>query len=163
MPTIEIVSVQAKKLNLKQEDFKFAIIEENKLITHRGLFHDFLFKQKGVMVHIGGVQFINDKDNFFYGSGLLKFLNFPIDESVFNDSDDIIQYHGYKFEEEFKSDFRKLLEIALNESPVEKAYFLTDMQFGNNGSIVEDITIDKLFEMNDNNELVINTLYKIVK
>lgn len=46
MPTIEIISIGADELGLKQTDFDIAIIEENKLISHRGLFNDFLKKTK---------------------------------------------------------------------------------------------------------------------
>ena len=45
MPTIEIASINSTGLNLKSEDFKVAIIEENKLVSHRGLFYDFLKTQ----------------------------------------------------------------------------------------------------------------------
>lgn len=41
MPTIEIISIDADKLGLNQNDFSVAIIEQNTLIGHRGLFNEF--------------------------------------------------------------------------------------------------------------------------
>ena len=38
MPTIEIASINSTGLGLNQADFDIAIIEENKLESHRGLF-----------------------------------------------------------------------------------------------------------------------------
>jgi hypothetical protein len=38
MPTIEIASIKSKGLNIDQNNFEIAIIEENKLESHRGLF-----------------------------------------------------------------------------------------------------------------------------
>jgi len=42
MPTIEIASINSTGLRLNQADFDVAIIEENKLESHRGLFYDLL-------------------------------------------------------------------------------------------------------------------------
>ena len=66
MPTIEIVSIGADKLGLNQYDFDIAIIEEDKLISHRGLFNDFLKKENGIIVHIGNPDFKNDKEFVFF-------------------------------------------------------------------------------------------------
>ena len=50
MPTIEIASINSTGLGLNQADFDVAIIEENKLESHRGLFYDLLRQQNGVIV-----------------------------------------------------------------------------------------------------------------
>jgi hypothetical protein len=42
MPTMEIVSFEAKSLELKQGNYNFKIHEENKLESHRDLFKNYL-------------------------------------------------------------------------------------------------------------------------
>ena len=64
MPTIEIASINSTGLD--QADFNVAIIEENKLESHRGLFYDLLREQNGAIVHIGNPDFKADKESGFY-------------------------------------------------------------------------------------------------
>jgi hypothetical protein len=66
MPTIEIASLNSTGLGLDQADFDVAIIEENKLESHRGLFYDLLRQQNGVIVHIGNPDFKDDKEGVFF-------------------------------------------------------------------------------------------------
>jgi hypothetical protein len=70
MPMIEIVSIEADKLGLNQKDFDIAIIKENKLISHHGLFKDVLKKQNGLIVHVGNPNLKNDNDGEFF-AGLI--------------------------------------------------------------------------------------------
>lgn len=65
MPTIEIVSLKSNGLEINQEDFNVAIIEENILESHRGLFYDLLSKQQGTIVHIGNPDYKYDKEGGF--------------------------------------------------------------------------------------------------
>ena len=71
MPTIEIISVNASTLSLNQADFNVAIIEENELISHRGLFEEILQLQKGVIVHIGNPSIKLDAAGAFFCSALV--------------------------------------------------------------------------------------------
>lgn len=72
MPTIEIASIKSTGLGLNQADFDVAIIEENKLESHRGLFYDLLRKQSGVIVHIGNPDFKDDKEGGFFAGQIIK-------------------------------------------------------------------------------------------
>ena len=45
MPTIEIASINSTGLNLNQGEFDIAIIEQNKLGSHRGMFYELLKKE----------------------------------------------------------------------------------------------------------------------
>jgi hypothetical protein len=78
MPTVEIASVQSSGLGLNQADFDVAIIQENKLISHRSLFYDLLRKEKGVIIHIGNTDFKQDKDREFYAGGI---IDWSLDEN----------------------------------------------------------------------------------
>lgn len=71
MPTIEIVSVGASRLNLNQSNFEIALIEENKIESHRGLFYDWLIHQEGVIVHLGNPEFKEDKNGGFFAGELI--------------------------------------------------------------------------------------------
>ncbi len=71
MPTIEIASFNSTGLGLNQADFDVAIIEEKKLESHRGLFYHFLRQQKGVIIHIGNLEFKDDKEGCFFAGLLL--------------------------------------------------------------------------------------------
>ena len=114
MPTIEIISIDNKKLGIDQEEFGFAIIEEAELISHRGLYHDFLKKYQGTILHIGNPEFRNDKDGGFWGGDLIDW--------EFDNND------NFKFQEKYKSNFLKLLKSAIEKSPDKQAFFLTDIQ-----------------------------------
>ena len=168
MPTIEIISINSTGLNLRQEDFELAIIEENKLISHRGLFYKFLKKQNGVIVHIGNTE-CKDGDCGFYGGRLVDWDFEPgeiyipeFDPTDPTDNHGADQQFNFKFIEKFKDDIEKLLEISLDGSPIKKVYFLTDYQFGPEKEKFEIIyTIHDFWEKHDNTGLRFNTLYEL--
>ncbi len=114
MPTIEIISIDNLELGIDQEKFSFAIIEETELISHRGLYYDFLKKYNGTILHIGNPEFKTDKDGGFWGGDL---IDWEFDNN-----------NNFKFQEKYKSDFIKLLELAVEKSPDNQAFFLTDIQ-----------------------------------
>ena len=66
MPAIEIASINSTGLRLNQADFDVAIIEENKLESHRGLFFELLRQQSGTIVHIGNPDFKYDKEGGYF-------------------------------------------------------------------------------------------------
>lgn len=171
MPTIEIVSINADRLGLRQADFSFAIIEENKLISHRGLFYEFLSKHSGVIVHIGNPEFRGDKDHGYYAGEIVDW-SFGPDEiviPVYRDGDGESTPGStenpqltFRFLQQYRSDIDKLLNIALANSPIEKVYFLTDYQFGpEKGSIEIHWTVTEFWAEHDNEGLCLNTLYEI--
>ena len=71
MPTIEIASFNSTGLGLNQADYDVAIIEENKLESHRGLFYDLLRQQNGVIVHIANPDFKDDKEGVFFAGQII--------------------------------------------------------------------------------------------
>ena len=169
MPTIEIASINSTGLNLNQDDFQIAIIEENKLKSHRGLFYDFLKNQSGVIIHIGNPDFKDDKDSGFF-AGLIIDGSFEPVDLIFSgfDSGDPTDNRGanqqfaFKFLDQYKPDIEKILKIALDNSPIKKVYFLTDYQFGPEKASIEIIyTIDDLWKRHDNEGLVFNTMYEL--
>ena len=169
MPTIEIISFNAKKLQLNQSDFAVAIIEENKLISHRGLFYDLLRKQNGVIIHIGNPDLKDDKEYGFFAGQIIDWDYEPaeiyIPEFDKNNPKDNLganQQFKFKFLNQFKPDIDKLLKIALDKSPVNKVCFLTDYQFGPKKEKIETIyTIYDFWTQHDNKGLSLNTMYEI--
>ena len=168
MPTIEIASIEANSLNLNQNDFDVAIIEENKLISHRGLFHDFLIRQSGTIVHIGNPDLKNEEFGFFAG----KIINWDFDprnveipKVNLNAPTDTLgenQQFLFQFSEKYKADIDKILKVALEKSPIKRIFFLTDYQFGpENGSKEIIYTIRDFWAKHDKEGLRLNRLYEI--
>jgi len=168
MPTIEIVSINSTGLNLKQTDFELAIIEENKPISHRGLFYEILKKQNGVIIHIGGAE-CKETDSGFYGGGIIDWDFEPgeiyipeFDPTNQIDNRGADQQFKFKFLEKYKADIEKLLEISLDSSPLKKIYFLTDYQFGPEKEKIEIIyTINDFWTRHNNEGLRFNTMYEL--
>ena len=170
MPTIEIVSMNSSRLYLKQADFKVAIIEEDKLISHRGLFYKLLKKQKGVIVHIGNPDFKNDKEGGFFAGAIVDWSVDPCEYIYIpeNSSEDFIfdkganQQFVFKFLDQYKYDIDKLLKIALEKSPIKRICFLTDYQFGPEKEKIEIIyTIKDFWNKHDTEGLMFNTMYEM--
>jgi hypothetical protein len=171
MPTIEIASINSTTLNLKQADFDIAIIEENELISHRGLFHEYLNSHSGVIIHIGNPEFKEEKEGFFFAGQLIDW-NFTPDGETTQDNKayKLLDQEGaneqvkFKFMEPFISEINKLLEAALDSSPVKKVFFLTDYQFGPEKANIEIIsTIKDFWYLHDNDGLTFNTLYELCR
>ena len=169
MPTVEIVSINSIELGLNQKDFDIAIIEENKLESHRGLFYDYLIQQKGTIVHIGDTYFKEDKDGGFFAGELIDWSLESWDIIIPEiDIDDPIRDYGanqrfkFRFLDDYKLEIDKLLKIALDKSPIKRIYFLTDYQFGPAEEKCEIIyTISDFWEQHDNRGLRLNTLYEM--
>lgn len=171
MPTIEIASINSIELGLNQADFDVAIIEENKLESHRGLFYDLLREQNGVIIHIGNPD-CKDNENAGYFVGAIVDWSFEPGDIIIPEYDKndptfnsvANQQFRFKFLEQFKSDIDKLLKIALDNSPIKKVYFLTDYQFGpENGKTEIIYTITDFWTQHDNDGLGLNILYEIYR
>ncbi len=159
MPTIEILSINSKKINLRDDEFKVALIQESKLISHRGLFTKHLQKYEGVIFHIGNPEFKKEKNPGFYAG---KIINWNFDGSETINKDLRNQQFEFKFLNKYKQDINNLLELALLNSPVKKIMFLTDYQFGQKKAKVKVIkTILDFWKLHDKGELVFNTIYEI--
>lgn len=169
MPTIEIASINSTGLRLNQADFDVAIIEENKLESHRGLFYDLLQQQNGVIVHIGNPIYKDDKDGGYFAGAIVDWdfkpteVFFPeFDEDDPTDNRGANQQFRFKFIDKYKPDIDKLLKIALDKSPIQKVFFLTDYQFGpENGKTEIIYTITDFWTQHDNEGLGLNTLYEM--
>lgn len=169
MPTIEIASFNSTELGLNQADYDVAIIEENKLESHRGLFYDLLRQQNGVIVHIGNPDFKDDKEGVFFAGQIIDWdfelteIFFPeFDENDPTDNRGANQQFKFKFLGQYKTDIDKLLKIALDNSPIKKVCFLTDYQFGpENGKTEIIYTITDFWTQHDNEGLGLNTLYEM--
>ena len=168
MPTIEIASINSEKLELNQAEFEIAIIEENKLKSHRGLFFEILKKQKGSIVHIGNTEFRNDKDGGYFAGKLINWEFTPKENliSIFeeNETVEIDEDRQVKFQflNQFVEDVNRILEIALEKSTIKKICFLTDYQFGPEKANIENVeTITEFWKKHKNEGLKFNTMYEI--
>jgi hypothetical protein len=169
MPTIEIASINSTGLGLNQADFDVAIIEENRLESHRGLFNELLRKQNGVIVHIGNPDYKDDKECGYFAGAIVDWDFAPteiylpeFDENDLTDNRGANQQFKFKFLDQYKPDIDKLLKISLNNSPIKKVYFLTDYQFGPEDGKTEIIfTINDFWARHDNDGLSLNTMYEM--
>ncbi len=168
MPTIEIVSYDSTGLGLSQADFDIAIIEENKLESHRGLFYDLLRQENGVIVHIGNPDFKDDKKGGFFAGEIIEWEFEPNEifhskyETSRADDHGANQQSKFKFLDQYKIDIDRLLKIALKNSPIKKVCFLTDYQFGPKNGKKEIInTITDFWRQHDSGGLGLNTMYEM--
>ena len=164
MPTIEIASINSTGLGLHQADFKVAIIEESKLVSHRGLFYNLLKKQNGVLIHIGNPNFRDDKNGGFF-AGMI--IDWSVEQNEYlyipeGGNTGANQQFIFKFLDQYKPDIDKLLKIALNKSPIKRICFLTDYQFGPEKAEIEIIyTIKDFWDRHDTEGLRFNTMYEM--
>ena len=169
MPTIEIASINSTGLRLNQADFDVAIIEENKLESHRGLFFELLRQQSGTIVHIGNPDFKYDKEGGYFAGHIIdsNFESTDIHITEFDEKEQTgncgaNQQFKFRFLEQYKPDIDKLLKIALDNSPIKKVFFLTDYQFGPEDGKTEIIfTIKDFWAQHDNDGLELNTMYEM--
>jgi hypothetical protein len=166
MPTIEIVSIGADTLGLNQANFDIAIIEENKLISHRALFYDFLKKQNGVIVHLGNPDLKNDKNGGFW-AGLIIDWNFDpryIDIPDLDKGEEgANQNFRFKFLLGFQIEIAKIINIGFLKSPTKELLFLTDYQFGPGNSSIKEMKLNYFWIQHDNEGLEWNVLYKLTE
>jgi hypothetical protein len=164
MPTIEIVSIGANRLGINQNDFDIAIIEENKLISHRGLFNGILKKQNGVIVHIGNPDFKNDKYGGFFAGliidwnfepGCIEIPNYDNGETGSN------QNFRFKFLLNYQIEIAKIIEIGFQKSPSRNLYFLTDYQFGPEISMIREMNLKNFWIKHDKEGLECDVKYGI--
>lgn len=168
MPTIEIVSLKSAGLDLNQDYFNSAIIEDHILESHRGLFYDFLLKHKGTIIHIGNPGLSVKEDGFYAG----EIINWEFENSNSNEKQKELktdeenhwanQDFLFQLKDEYKNEIEKLMEVAIEKSPIHKIYFLTDYQFGPEKAEFEVLSDVKDFWKKHNQYgLNWNTLYEI--
>jgi hypothetical protein len=169
MPTIEIISIKSIGLELNQDNFEIAIIEENVLNSHRGLFSDFLSKRQGTIIHIGNPDFKNDKEGGFFAGNIInwefvdqnleeKQIGVKVDEENHWANQDFL----FQFKVYYKNEIEKLIDVSIKKSPENKIYFLTDYQFGPEKAEFKILTdVQEFWRKHDQNGLKWNTLYEI--
>ena len=168
MPTIEIVSIDSD-LSVDQRDFDVAIRVEKKLVSHRGLFYDFLIKQSGTMIHIGNPDFKDDDEGGFFAGTIIDWglesnylIISEVDPNDPTDNPSANQSFKYRFLKEYKSDIDRLIRTAIAQSKIKKVYFLTDYQFGPEKPSHEVIyTLIDFWDRHDKEGLDWNKLYEI--
>ena len=166
MPTIEIASINAKELGLKQADFGVAIMEEKELQSHRGLFHHIFQQYNGAIIHIGNPELRNQNDGGFFAGNIIDWsIDSHVDLSISEVNMDEIGANRqflFKFLSEIKPDIDRLLKIALEKSPIKRVLFLTDYQFGPEKAQTEIIySVSAFWSQHDNDGLRFNTLYEM--
>lgn len=166
MPTIEIVSLNSDKLPINQAEFDIAIIEEEKLKGHRGMFDSFLSDKKGIMLHLGNPSFKSDKDGGFFAGMIIDWEfesndiaipHFELEETGAN------QDFDFKFLLNYQIEVATLIEKAVNSSPNREAYFMTDYQFGSDEANFIEMNYTEFWQLHDKVGLKWNTLYQIRK
>ena len=169
MPTIEIASVNSPGINLLQQDFEVAIIENKNHKSHRTLFNNLFKKEKGTIIHIGDPDFRNNKTNLFFANEIIDWefepvdmIYYPILDEDYNMGDGgSNQQCRFKFIGKYRKDIDKLLRAALASSPIKKVYLLTDYYFGPDGENKEIVSkISNLWSKHDEEGLKFNTMYE---
>jgi len=171
MPTIEIAIYESEILEIDQDEYRMAIMKDDKLISHRGFFFDEFKNQNGVMLHLGNEKF-KKYEGIFWGSELIDWdstdnNDIEIPQVDVNDPADkwgANQQYVFQLNSEFRTEIDKLLKIAINRSKVNKIGFLTDYQFGPEiGKKRIVYTIKEFWEIHDSEKLVFNTIYEMYK
>lgn len=166
MPTIEIVSLDAKMPILNQNDYDIAIIEESELRTHRALFDGFLRDKSGLMVHLGNPDMKSDKEGGFWAGKIINWEVSPGNLTIpaFNDGETgADQDERFKFKDKYEVEVRRLVELYLNQSPLKVAYFLTDYQFGPAKASYAQVTLNQFWQEHRDAGLYWNRLYILMK
>ena len=149
MPSIEIVSVNSKELELSQNEFDFAIIVENeKIHSHRSLFFDFLEKLNGTIIHIGNPEFKNNGYDYFFAG---KIIDWNSDTKK-----------DFKFLPEYEESIFRLLKIAQEKSLEKNIFFVIDYQFSKiKTKNISNLNFETFLREYNIYGLNFNTLYQI--
>ncbi|MGB0839637.1 MAG: hypothetical protein ACPGXL_05830 [Chitinophagales bacterium] len=169
MPTIEITIFDASSFTLNHDDFKMAILVDQELLGHRGLFDETLQDRKGIMLHLGNPVFKNE-EGCFWGSALIDWnstnknnIVLPIfDLENGKQASGANQKYVFQFHPNFREEINKLLNLALQQSPTKSIGFLTDYQFGPEEGLERKCTsIAEFWKIHEEEKLIFNTLYQL--
>lgn len=169
MPTIEIAIYESEEIEIDQNRFRMAILKDDKLISHRGLFIDEFKNKNGVMLHLGNEEFKN-YEGIFWGNELIDWdatdndeIEIPqVDVNDPTDNWGANQQYVFQFNSEFRTEIDKLLKIAISKSKINKVSFLTDYQFGPEiGKKRIIYSIKEFWETHDSEKLTFNTIYEM--
>ena len=168
MPTIEIVSLDCNRLlPIKNSTLPFTVLQNRKLISHRGLFQEELNKINGTILHLGNKEF--GRNTWFFASELIDW-----DSETKN-----IKLIKCKDKEKFKEDLEvftftpsmfvsitTIIQSALKYSPINKCIFYTDIQTENDlevGKMYGKISFENFIKKQNEEYYIFNTLYEIYK
>lgn len=136
VPTIEIVSIQAPTLPPLPRFTTLAIIAERQaaIESHRGLFNDTLGGMSGVILHLGDPD-LDPEDGGWFAGKLIEWrdesMTIPlVDPADPHDQWGAGQTERFRFLPTARIEVEQVLNLALQASPIGKAVFLTDYQFG---------------------------------
>lgn len=167
MPTIEIISVNANRKILRQEDYDIALIEEDKLVSHRSIFYEYLKTLNGIMVHIGNLDMKYDKEYGFFAGKIINWDFSTNKEIVIPNIDDekngADQDEYFQFLDVFKNEIEQIIFKYIELSPNSTALFLTDYQFGSSKPMRKYINLSNFWKEYNEYGLRWNTLYRINK
>ena len=165
MPTIEIISLNAKAAFVKQEDYEFAIIEETTLASHRALFNQYISDRKGIILHLGNPEFKHESDGAFFASQLvnwdfeprhIEIPNFDLGGTGANQSS------AFQFESKYRPSLEALLKKSILASPDRLVLFYTDYQFGDGKASYKTTSEVQFWADHDQHGLHWNRLYTII-
>ena len=170
MPTIEIISFgRQTPIKIQRSRYNFAIRQNLKLVSHRGLFQVYLDENNGVILHIGDLELA--KECFFFAGELIDWdfedgdVAIPmIDPSKPDEEqcDGSGQMDRFKFQQEFVSGINDLMKKSLGLSPMKKCSFLTDVQFGpESPRFMQLNNIEEFWNIHHSKGLAWNTMYII--
>ena len=152
MPTIEIVCI-AQTEPLDFPGLPFAVLAENKLVSHRGLFQSDFDKLQGCIYHLGNPDLRDNNDFAFFAYELVN------DAIQDNADEDFL-----KFDDEFVPHVKVMLSKLLAASPVGRITFSSDWQFGTEDvRKFAEISEQRFWQLHDACELRFNALYELGK
>jgi hypothetical protein len=161
------VSINTWEFSLDQQDYTVAIIKENTLVSHRGLFQDYLDHLQGVILHLGNPCYVEDKESSFFAGDLIdwdfegKKVLFPVFEKE-KATSGTGQSFVFQFLAEYHVEINALLVQAMKYSPVDQVVFLTDFQMGPaREKHVALETVEELWRIHHSQGLSWNTAYII--
>ncbi len=168
MPTIEIVSLDCNRLlPIKNSTLPFTVLQNRKLISHRSLFQEELNKINGTILHLGNKEF--GRNTYFFASELIdwdseiekmKLIKIN-DKEKFKEDLEIFTFTPSMF-----ASIIKVLKCALKYSPINKIFFYTDIQTGNDlevGKMYGNICFEDFIKKQNREYYIFNTLYEIHK
>jgi hypothetical protein len=163
MPTIEIISINRyKPIDVRNKDLPFYIRQNNRPVSHRGVFERKLWKMDGVILHLGNKEF--GRTGFFCGSDLINWY--------FSDNKDMLSSADrkrasgslklFRFQDDMFPAIIQVIKKAKRLSPINRCIFLTDIQWATQRGIVYgEIPLTSFIEKQTESYYLWNTWYEI--
>ena len=164
MPTIEIISLNAKSTFVKHENYEFAILEETTLASHRALFNQYISDKKGIILHLGNPEFKHETDGAFFASELINWDFEPRDIEIPNfdfGETGANQSARFQFEAKYRPSLEALLNKSIQAAPDSIVLFYTDYQFGDGAASYKTTSLKQFWAGHDQKGLRWNRLYTI--